>query len=180
MNVRPLPYQQGAPEYKPPVQARLRRSAACGQCGRARLTGPAGCCPLPFRSQIRTPLRCAVGGSRTRTSGATATRFPTLLAWVHRQPPQSVSCANMSFMATGERPRTGVNETQTEPRPGSRTHRVARFRGLGSAIPHWPPTCLTWAEWTPAFPGEPLRTGVNETTTETRPRRASRLPRGAR
>ena len=54
LNLRPLPYQQSAPEYEPPVQARLRRSAASDQCGRARLTGPAGCCPLPFRSQDRT------------------------------------------------------------------------------------------------------------------------------
>jgi hypothetical protein len=33
-------------------------------------------------------------------------------------------------MAAGERPRMGVNETRTETRPGSRTHRVAGFRGL--------------------------------------------------
>ena len=56
---------------------------------------------------------------RTR-EGLPPTRFPTMLASVHRRPPPSANCANTIRVATGERRRTGMNETKTEPRPGPR------------------------------------------------------------
>src|SRR5689334_23682364 len=39
-----------------------------------------------------------------------------MLARVHRRPPPSANCANTIRANTGERPRTGVNETETETR----------------------------------------------------------------
>src|ERR1019366_2094341 len=101
------------------------------------------------------------------------TRFPTMLASVRREPPPSVTCPDPFRAAGGERSRTGVNETRTETRPGSRTHRVARFRGLRTAIHYRPRVYRTWAERQSAFAGERLRTGVNEARTEARPRPAA-------
>jgi hypothetical protein len=49
-----------------------------------------------------------------------------------------VTCPDSFRAAVGERSRTGVNETRTETRPGSRTHRVAGFRGLRGAIHYRP------------------------------------------
>jgi hypothetical protein len=48
---------------------------------------------------------------------------------------------------------------------------VSRFRGLRTAIHYRPRVYLTWAERQSAFAGERLRKGVNETRTETTPRR---------
>jgi hypothetical protein len=50
--------------------------------------------------------------------GTTPTRFPTLLACVHREPPPFVNCSDAKAVAAGERCRTGVNETRTETRTG--------------------------------------------------------------
>jgi hypothetical protein len=41
-----------------------------------------------------------------------------MLASVHRRPPPSANCANTIRVNIGERPRTGMNETKTEPMPG--------------------------------------------------------------
>jgi hypothetical protein len=41
---------------------------------------------------------------------ATATRFPIMLARVHRRPPPFADCANTIGVNIGERSRTGVNE----------------------------------------------------------------------
>jgi hypothetical protein len=41
-----------------------------------------------------------------------------MLAAVHRRPPPSANCTNSTRLTAGERSRTGVNETKTEPRPG--------------------------------------------------------------
>jgi hypothetical protein len=61
------------------------------------------------------------GGCEIRTrEGLPPTRFPTMLASVHRRPPPSANCANTIRMTAGERCRTGMNETKTEPRPGPR------------------------------------------------------------
>jgi hypothetical protein len=46
---------------------------------------------------------------------------------------------------------------------------LTRFRGLRWAIHHRSRVYLTWADRCPAFAGEGLRTGVNETETETGP-----------
>ena len=55
------------------------------------------------------------GGCEIRTrEGLPPTRFPTMLARVHRRPPPSANCTNTIRANTGERSRTGVNETQTE------------------------------------------------------------------
>jgi hypothetical protein len=45
------------------------------------------------------------------------TRFRVLRTTVHRRPSASVACANTITATTGERWRTEVNETKTEPRP---------------------------------------------------------------
>ena len=55
------------------------------------------------------------GGCEIRTrEGLPPTRFPTMLASVHRRPPPSANCANTIWVNIGERSRTGVNETETE------------------------------------------------------------------
>jgi hypothetical protein len=57
------------------------------------------------------------GGCEIRTrEGLPPTRFPTMLARVHRRPPPSANCANTIWVNIGERSRTGVNETETETR----------------------------------------------------------------
>lgn len=85
----------------------------------------------------------------------------------------------------------GVNETKTETRPSGRAWHASRspgggrrsrssknlrppkgctftrFRGLRSPIHHRSRVYLGWAEGRSAFGGERLRTGVNETKTET-------------
>src|SRR6516162_6235366 len=69
------------------------------------------------------------GGCEIRTrEGLPPTRFPTMLARVHRRPPPFANCANTIRANTGERPRTGVNETETETR-GQAAHRGAARRG---------------------------------------------------
>ena len=66
------------------------------------------------------------GGCEIRTrEGLPPTRFPTMLTSVHRRPPQSANCANTIRVSTGERPRTGMNETKLSPGPG---------RSLGSGV----------------------------------------------
>jgi len=50
--------------------------------------------------------------------GCPFTRFRVLRTTVHRCPSASVACANTIRAVTGERWRTAVNETKTEPRPG--------------------------------------------------------------
>jgi len=60
------------------------------------------------------------------------TRFRVLRITVHRRPPSSVACANTIRAATGERWRTGVNETKTEPRAWCRG-RSRPARTLASA-----------------------------------------------
>ena len=121
----------------------------------------------------------------------TATRFPTMLTGVHRRPPPSVTCADALWVALGERCRTAANETKTETRPSGRTWHASRsprggrrsrssknlrspksctftrFRVLRSPIHHRSRVYLGWAEGRSAFDGERLRTGVNETKTET-------------
>src|SRR6516162_877023 len=55
------------------------------------------------------------GGCEIRTrEGLPPTRFPTMLARVHRRPPPSANCTNTIRANTGERSRTEVNETETE------------------------------------------------------------------
>ena len=55
------------------------------------------------------------GGCEIRTrEGLHPTRFPTMLASVHRGSPPSVTCRNMTGVVAGERRRTGMNETKTE------------------------------------------------------------------
>ena len=56
------------------------------------------------------------GGREIRTrEGLPPTRFPTLLTSVQRRPPPSVACPNTIWATAGERCRTGMNETKTEP-----------------------------------------------------------------
>ena len=55
------------------------------------------------------------GGCEIRTrEGLPPTRFPTMHTSVHQRPPPSVSCANSTGAAAGERLWTEVNETRTE------------------------------------------------------------------
>jgi NAD(P)-dependent dehydrogenase (short-subunit alcohol dehydrogenase family) len=55
------------------------------------------------------------GGREIRTpEGLPPTRFPTMLASVHRRPPPSANCTTTIRANTGERSRTEVNETETE------------------------------------------------------------------
>jgi hypothetical protein len=55
------------------------------------------------------------GGCEIRTrEGLPPTRFPTMLTTVHRGPPPSVTCPNMTGAVSGEQRRTEVNETETE------------------------------------------------------------------
>src|SRR5215471_8969294 len=62
------------------------------------------------------------------------TRFRVLRTTVHRRPSASVACANTTRSATGERWRTGVNETRTETRRGSLLPwRPRRWTGLIAA-----------------------------------------------
>jgi hypothetical protein len=66
------------------------------------------------------------GGCEIRTrEGLPPTRFPTMLASVHRRPPPSATCPNTTGVAADERPRTGVNETRTET-SGLRRYRLGR------------------------------------------------------
>src|SRR6266496_1520965 len=66
------------------------------------------------------------GGCEIRTrEGLPPTRFPTMLTSVHRRPPPSVTCPNMTGTVAGERRRTGVNETRTES-SGLRRRRLGR------------------------------------------------------
>ena len=68
------------------------------------------------------------GGCEIRTrEGLPPTRFPTMLASVHHWPPPFATYADVSRVAGGERPRTGVNEPRTEPRPGSGAWRSDRL-----------------------------------------------------
>src|SRR5262249_36094245 len=49
-----------------------------------------------------------------------------MLAHVHRRPPPSATCPDTAGAAAGERPRTGVNETETETRGQAAHHGAAR------------------------------------------------------
>jgi hypothetical protein len=69
------------------------------------------------------------GGCEIRTrEGLPPTRFPTMLASVHRRPPPSANCTNTIRANTGERSRTGVNETETETGGQAALHGAARLR----------------------------------------------------
>src|SRR5215469_14263273 len=69
------------------------------------------------------------GGCEIRTrEGLPPTRFPTMLASVHHSPPPSVTCPNTTWVAAGERLRTGVNETETETEGQAALHGAARLR----------------------------------------------------
>jgi hypothetical protein len=82
-------------------------------------------------------------------------------------PSRSQNRTARSRCCTGDRLRP--KWSQIELRRPLKAESVARFRGLRSVIHHWPGLYLTWAERRPAFAGERLWTGVNETKTETRP-----------
>jgi len=123
MCLRPLRPEQGALGYARPVHRHLRRSATAGRRGRPRLNAADGRPPLPFRSQNRTQRWCAARGPGGWRSGATPTRSPTMLTSVHHWPPPFVTYADMSRVAGGEPPRTGMNE----PRPGAQGWRTDLF-----------------------------------------------------
>jgi hypothetical protein len=80
------------------------------------------------------------GGCEIRTrEGLPPTRFPTRSAAIRRVPLPSVSCADSFWAAVGERLRTGVNETRSEPRPrsavvldGTERGRNCRHRGCAA------------------------------------------------
>jgi len=77
------------------------------------------------RQALTFSLVAGGGGCGIRTrEGLHPTRFPTMLTGVHRCPPPSANCANTIWVDIGERPRTGVNETETETR-GQATHHGA-------------------------------------------------------
>jgi hypothetical protein len=54
-----------------------------------------------------------------------------MLAGVHRRPPPSANCPNTIWVTTGERRRTGMNETETETEAQAPHHRPARPHPAG-------------------------------------------------
>ena len=64
--------------------------------------------------------------------GCPFTRFRVLRNAVHHRPPAFVTRADGMPAVAGERPRTGVNETQTETRTRAATDHDAPIRGGGS------------------------------------------------
>src|SRR5437764_880345 len=64
----------------------------------------------------------------SNSRGVAPTRFPTMLASVHRCPPPSVTCPNTTTAAACERCRTGVNETETETERQAALYGAARLR----------------------------------------------------
>jgi hypothetical protein len=62
---------------------------------------------------------------------ALPTRFPTMLTGVHPSPGPSVNSAHAYGPTAGERWRTGVNETKTEPRTACAARRASRSPGGG-------------------------------------------------
>src|SRR6516225_9647787 len=77
---------------------------------------PAGLtAPACWRRRSVFSLGRGGGGCEIRTrEGLPPTRFPTMLARVHRGSGPSANCTNTIRANTGERPRTGVNETTNE------------------------------------------------------------------
>jgi hypothetical protein len=96
------------------------------------------------------------GGCEIRTrEGLPPTRFPTMLAGVHRGPPPSVTCPNMIGAVAGERRRTEVNETETETAGQAARCGAARLRSDapgGPGMPKSPCPCSRWPGWPPARP----------------------------
>src|SRR5215472_16138664 len=111
-------------------------------------------------------------GIRTR-EGLHPTRFPTMRTSVHRRPPPSATCANTIWVDIGERPRTGVNETETETR-GQATRHGQHGRG---ATPGERLGDLVGAAPGPG-PCRPRRAAVY--CVQVRARRPSRLRRAGR
>src|SRR5437667_232383 len=73
------------------------------------------------------------GGCEIRTrEGLPPTRFPTMLARVHRRPPPSATSPNTTRVNIGERSRTGVNETETETGGQAAPYAAARLRSGAS------------------------------------------------
>ena len=69
--------------------------------------------------------------------GCPFTRFRGLRSTIHHGPPEYVNCVDACRVTAGERLRTGVNETETETRPGLATGRPMRAgRGRSPASPH--------------------------------------------
>jgi hypothetical protein len=154
--------------------------------------------PTPGRSwrrPSRESLQVSGGGGceiRTR-EGLHPTRFPTLLTSVHAGLRPYVTSHDALRAHAGGRSWTGANETQTEPRPRGRYWRASgsqrggrqrgwsrnlrppmgstfsRFRVLRTTIHRRSRAFLTRYSGRPASARERLRTGVNETKTETRP-----------
>src|SRR5215472_159744 len=107
---------------------------------------PAGLeAPACWHRRSVFPGQCG-GGCEIRTrEGLPPTRFPTMLARVHRRPPPSANCANTIRVTTGERWRTGVNETQTETSglrldagAGGSFGREGGFEGAFTGVHHRP------------------------------------------
>ena len=174
---------------------------------RSRLRRALPCMPLTSGNEFSHTMIGGVSGEgnlvvalvlvgracRSAHDAPAPSRFPTLLVAVHWGPGPSVSCADACWPTAGERCRTGVNETQTEPRPSGRAQRASRspgggrqpqcsrnqrppkgytftrFRGLCTTIHHRPPTFLTRRNRQPVSARERLWTGVNETQTEPTP-----------
>ena len=112
----------------------LRRIPVMSDAGRSKLrpanetSGPRNASPPAPPIGVFPGQRG--GGCEIRTrEGLPPTRFPTMLTSVHRRPPPSVACANTSRVTAGERCRTGMNETKTEPRPASAASRRGRLAG---------------------------------------------------
>ncbi len=91
---------------------------------------------LDIETVSAAPAQCVLAGQRgggceIRTrEGLPPTRLPTLLASVHHGPSPFVTCPDVPAVAGGEQSRTGVNETQTEPRPRAGIGTAARFRAV--------------------------------------------------
>jgi hypothetical protein len=79
-----------------------------------------GACPGAYRAQPTNLRRAsALAADGVSYGGTIPTRFPTMLTSVHRRPPPSANCANAIRVNIGERSRTPMGETKTEPRPAS-------------------------------------------------------------
>jgi hypothetical protein len=110
------------------------REAALRRSGAQTLTAPEGNAPhhsdLAKRPQpvqlgrvwgadCRGGVNERGGVEGAETEGCLFARFRVLRFGVHHRPPMFMTSPNRRPAAAGERPRTGVNEPKTEPRPRS-------------------------------------------------------------
>ena len=119
---------------------------------RPRLNAPDGRLPLPFRSQTLTGrARCLIGehlrtgwnkqNRKRRSGGDSVARFRGLRSVIHLRPRVYLTWAGRWRTFAGERPGTGVNETETETRHGLSD--LVVFPAAG----RWPGTAhpISWA-----------------------------------